>query len=392
MRKRKTSSRRISRFVTIAVIVACMFLAGIMVAMADGPDTCALTVHFDGVTIVSASVQTASGTTIASCGSKTDSAAFTVPQGTGYRVVLRQGSHYETVTGVDCSGETQSVTDLVCAVTAQFPGVTIVSGQVKDISGNSLVSCGSKTDSAVFNVLRGSGYQVVLRQGNHYKTVTGVNCSGETQTVTDLVSTLTAQFPGVTIVSGEVKDGSGSSLVSCGSKTDSAVFTVLRGEDYQVVLRQGNHYKTVTGVDCSGEEQTVTDLVSTLTAQFPGVTIVSGEVKDGSGSSLVSCSSKTDSAVFTVLRGSGYQVVLRQGNHYKTVTGVDCSGEEQTVTDLVSTLTAQFPGVTIVSGEVKDGSGSSLVSCGSKTDSAVFTVLREAVIRWCCVRATITRR
>ena len=184
---------------------------------------------------------------------------------------------------------------------------------------------------------------MVLRQGNHYKTVTGVDCSGEEQTVTDLVCTLTAQFPGVTIVSGEVKDGSGSSLVTCGSKTDSAVFTVLRGENYQVVLRQGNHYKTVTGVDCSGETQTVTDLVCTLTVKFPGITIVSGQVQDASGSSIVSCGAKTDSVQFVVLRGSGYKVILRVGNKYYTYTGIDCSGGTATVDK--TRLTVNYPGV-----------------------------------------------
>jgi hypothetical protein len=66
--------------------------------------------------------------------------------------------------------------------------------------------------------------------------------------VGDLVCALTVNFPGVTIVSGEVKDAGGRSMVSCGAKTDSVVFTVLRGENYQVVLRVGYNYYTYTGV------------------------------------------------------------------------------------------------------------------------------------------------
>ncbi len=342
---------------------------------------CALTIRFNGVSISGGTVRDAANRAVATIGSASDAVTVNVPTGSNYRVLLQQGNSTQTVaTGVDCTGESASIDDIVCTLTANYPGVTLSEARVRD-AGNNLISqkTGTFADAINLTILRGANYRVELKQGNSQQVSSGIDCTGATATLSNLVCALGVQFPGVTISEARVRDA-GNNLISqqTGTFADAINFTILRGANYRVELRQGNSQQVSSGIDCTGGTANLDNLVCALGIQFPGVTISEARVRDA-GNNLISQQTGTlaDAAAFTILRGANYRVELRQGNSQQVSSGIDCTGETASLSNLVCALTLNFPGVTVTEARVRDA-GNNLISqqTGSFADTVRFTVLR----------------
>jgi hypothetical protein len=213
-----------------------------------------LTVNFPGisgvhvyVTVDDGVIGTATGGGVASKVYQNGSATLVVLKGT-YDVKVVQGAKQKIVDGVDATGDTALVDGIVSTLTVNFPGissvhvyVTVDDGVVGTAAGGAVASATYKTDSATLVVLKGT-YDVKVVQGAKQKIVDGVDATGDTATVSGIVSTLTVNFLGISSVHVYVRvdDGipnsaTGGLVASKTYQTDSATFTLLTNR-YDVVV------------------------------------------------------------------------------------------------------------------------------------------------------------
>ena len=368
-----------------------------------------LSVEFPGITNVLVQVRvddgivgTADGAPVDAVHSNTGSASLIVLKGT-YDLIVIKGGQQKVIDSVDCNGSTCLVTDIVSTLTVEFPGITNVLVQVRvddgivgTADGAPVDAVHSNTGSASLIVLKGT-YDLIVIKGGQQKVIDSVDCTGSTCLVTDIVSTLTVNFPGITnvLVQVRVDDGivgtaDGAPVDALHSNTGSASLPVLKGA-YDLIVIKGGEQKVIDSVDCTGSTCLVTDIVSTLTVNFPGITNVLVQVRvddeiagTADGAPVDAVHSNTGSASLVVLKGT-YDLIVIKGGQQKVIDSVDCTGSTCLVTDIVSTLTVNFPGITnvLVQVRVDDGivgtaDGAPVDALHSNTGSASLPVLKGA--------------
>ncbi len=336
-----------------------------------------LTIDFPGIASVHSYVKmpdaitgTATGGAVEERTWKTDSASMAVLKGT-YDVAIIKGAQTKIIDNVDCNSDTCLVSDIVAVLTVNFPGIASVHTYVKTDNGLAGTATGGavdertwKTDSTSMAVLKAS-YDIVVIKGAQSKIIDAVDCTGNTCSVNDIVTTLTVNFPGISSVHSYVKVADGTAGLAGGGavdertwKTDSTSMAVLKA-NYDVVVIKGAKSLVVDDVDCTVGPCSVDDIVATLTVNFPGISSVHTYVKmpddtanTANGGAVEERTWKTDTTSMAVLKGF-YDVRVVKGAKVNVVDDVDCSGDTCLVQDIVATLTVKFPGISSVHTYVK---------------------------------------
>jgi hypothetical protein len=289
-------------------------------------------------------------------------------------------------------GQTSVRADSTTTLTVNFPGISSVHTYVRvddgvagTAKGTQVASQTYKTDAAVFNNLPTGTYDVVVVKGAQTLIKDAVVCNGPTDTVNNIVCTLTVKFPGISSVhtyvkvdNGVVGTATGGDVENQTNKTDNTSMTVLKGT-YDVVVMKGAKSLIIDAVACTGDTALVDDIVCTLTVKFPGISSVHTYVKvdDGdddsaTGGAVEERTYKNNESSMVVLKNT-YDVVVVKGAKTKIIDAVDCEDDTALVDDIVCTLIVNFPGISSVHTYVKVDDGKSPESAtGGDVDNRTY--------------------
>ncbi len=342
-----------------------------------------LTINFPDVTVGNIWVRKpgTNSDVVTPLGSNTDLAATNV-LADYYDVWVQQGGGaYEKKLNVDCTDTGSCTADYgVATLTVPFAGfsgvniwVRVPDGTACSANGGTAIQASGQTDQAVFKVLQDS-YDVITQVAGNYYTYDNIDCTGATCTAQP---TLTVNFPGINGVHTYIKKSDGVTGVAGGAnvanqtyKNDQAVFTTLEPGKYDVVVVQGAMNKVIDDVMVFGSCASIDNIVATLTVDFPGINGVHTYVKtdDGiansfTGGDVTNTTYKNENTSMTVLKGV-YDVKVMQGAQQNIYDGVDCTSGTCSITDIVATLTVDFPGINGVHTYVKTTDGNPIAFGG----------------------------
>jgi len=298
---------------------------------------CTLTVEHPGITPNRVRVLSGGGE-VAKADWSPNSTILKVLRGT-YDVTVQQGAALITVTGVDCNSATATVTDVVCTLTVEHPGIT--PNRVRVLSGGSEVTKKDwSPDATVMTVLRGT-YDVTVQQGAALITVNSVDCTCASGPglVKDIVCVLTVKHPGIKPNRVKVLTQTGGEVTKKDWSPDETVMTVLRGT-YDIVLQHGAKIKTVEDVDCSGSTATVDKIVCVLTIKFPGFKASRIRILTLDGGEVTKKDWQQDQAVFDLLKNK-YLVEITIDGQTATVQ-VNCKGNKATLANAAIKVFAPY--------------------------------------------------
>jgi hypothetical protein len=304
------------------------------------------------------------------------------------------GTHTFLVNGTQVPVQVSGCSLTAGTLTVKFPGISSVHTYLRKTdsvagtaTGQPIAEQTHKTDQAVFTSLPNGVYDLVLVKGAKTKIVDDVVVIGD-QNVENLVATLTVNFPGISSVHTYVKldDGAvgtvGAGVDERTYKDNSTSLAVLKGA-YDVLVVKNAKQLVVDSVDCTGSTCEVTDIVKTLTVNFPGISSVHTYVKldDGAvgtvGAGVDERTYKNDTTSLVVLKGM-YDVLVVKNAKQLVVNSVDCTDTGScTVDDIVATLTIKFPGMTSVHSYVKLPDGIDNTATGGGVDSAPTKIVRS---------------
>ena len=101
--------------------------------------------------------------------------------------------------------------NIVSTMSVKFPGISVVHTYVKvddnvigAAAGGAVSDSTYKTDQTSLAVLK-SKYDVTVVKGAKTKIIDSIDCSGDTCTVDNIVSTMSVKFPGISVVHTYVK-------------------------------------------------------------------------------------------------------------------------------------------------------------------------------------------
>ncbi len=366
-----------------------------------------LTVNFMGINSVHTYVQlndgaagTATGGNVDNRTYKNNSAELVVLRDT-YDVKVVKGSEVKIIDDVNCNAATCEVNNIVATLTVNFPGINSVHTYVQLNDGTAGTATGGNVDNRTYKnnsaelvVLRDT-YDVKVVKGSEVKIIDAVDCNGATCTVSDIVATLTVNFPGINSVhtyvqlfDATVGTATGGNVDNRTYKNGYAELTVLR-DTYDVKVVKGSEVKIIDGVDCNSATCIVDNIVATLTVNFSGMSSVHTyvQVDDGNpttaaGGNVDNRTYKTDSAELVVLRDT-YDVKVVKGSEVKIIDAVPCNAATCTVSDITATLTVNFPGINSVHTYVQLDDGNIGTTGGNvdnrtyKNEYAELVVLRD---------------
>jgi len=317
-----------------------------------------------------------------------------------YDVIVVKGAKSLIVDGVDCTGATCVVENIIATLTIKYPGMTGIHNYIKipDAIDNS--ATGGGVDERVYQnnetslVLLKSFYDVLIVKGSESFIYDNVDCTGITCTLDK--ANLTVKFPGISSVHTYVRKsdgvaGSATGIIVASQtwKNEYASFSNLSTGLYDVVVVKGSKTKIIDNVSVLGGWATVDKIVATLTVKFPGISSVHSYVKMPDGISNTAAGGAVDERIWkneetslSILKGT-YDLVVVKGAKQKIVDAVDCNSDSCTVDGIVATLTVNFPGISSVHSYVKvDDSVVDTAAGGSvdertwKTNSTSLAVLK----------------
>ncbi len=175
-----------------------------------------------------------------------------------------KGAQAIIVDGVDCDAAACQINDIVATLTVEFPGISSVHTYVK-VNDNTANTAGGgdvdnrtyKTDAVTLAVLR-THYDVRIVKGASVYIADAVNCTSATCVVTDIVATLTVNFPGVSSVHTYIKLNDGTPGTANGAdvdnrtyKSNQVILAVLQGT-YDVRVVKGAAVNIFDAVNCTG--------------------------------------------------------------------------------------------------------------------------------------------
>ncbi len=231
-------------------------------------------------------------------------------------------------------------------------------------------------------VLKGI-YDVKVVQGAQQNLYEPVNCTSGTCSITDIVATLTVDFPGINGVHTYVKtnDGiansfTGGNVANATYKNDNTSMKVLKGI-YDVKVVQGAQQNIYDGVDCTSGTCSITDIVATLTVDFPGINGVHTYVKTddgiaGFGGGDVDNRTFQNNTTSLVLLKGFYDVKVVKGAQANIYESVDCNGATCSIDNIVATFTLNFPGKTGVHTYIKTNDGIVNSATGGDVDNRTY--------------------
>ncbi|MBK9054322.1 MAG: hypothetical protein IPL78_26460 [Chloroflexi bacterium] len=307
-----------------------------------------------------------------------------------YDLKLVQGAKTLDIANLNCTGATCNAGDFVANLAIElsgtWPASIAAALHINDATPNSagaLIWSASNQHGALrnYNVLK-NFYDVRLSIGANAYIWDAVDCTGETCTLDK--SGLTVDFPGISSVhvylyhsdngAGTV---SGAVIASQLYKDNQAIFTNLTNGKYDVRLVKGAKTLIVDNVIVLGNFANAGTLISTLTVNFPGINTVHTYVKvdDGTvgtavGGDVEQSLYKTDNTTIVVLKGM-YDVRITKGASIYLRDAVNCT-TDCVVTDIVSTLTVNFPGINTVHTYVKVDDGTAGTAVGGDVDSSLY--------------------
>ena len=261
-------------------------------------DKSTLTVKFPGISSVHTYVKksdgvagTANGQQVATQTYKNDQAIFTnLPNGV-YDVIVVKGAKQKIIDDVVVFGNNAVVDNIVSTMTVKFPGISGVHTYVKvndnvagTATGGAVSDSTYKTDQTSLVVLKNT-YDVTVVKGAKTKIIDAVDCTGDTCTVDNIVSTMTVKFPGISGVHTYVKVNDNVAGTATGGAVDDRTYKndetslVVLKNTYDVTVVKGAKTKIIDAVDCTGDTCKVDNIVSTMTVKFPGISGVHTYVK-----------------------------------------------------------------------------------------------------------------
>jgi hypothetical protein len=218
--------------------------------------------------------------------------------------------------------------------------------QVKHYTSGAVIASGTVAGNqwkTFYNLAIGI-YDIVLTQGAN--TVTVEDHFHIAGTTLDMLNVLKVNAPAGTQV--QVKKSGGVATSGTVAGNQWVTLYVLK-DTYDLFLKQNAEEKTVTGVDCTGENTSV-DQLTVLKVNAPANTFV--EVLTG-GSLVTSGTVAGNQWVTLYVVKDTYDLRLTQNAEVKNVSGVVCTGEDKTVDEL-SVLRVNAPAGTNVKVYVPD--------------------------------------
>jgi hypothetical protein len=367
-----------------------------------------LTVEFPGIEDVHVYVRTNDGVVGTATGGQVEAktyqdggTSFFLLKNT-YDVVLVRGAKTKIMDAVSCTGPTCLVTNIVATLAVEFPGIEDVHVYVRTNDGVAGTATGGQVeaktnqDSETSFVLLKNTYDVVLVRGAKTMIIDGVNCTGATCQVNDIVASLTVDFPGINDVHVYVRVDDENAGIASGGLVESETYQdggtsfVLLKNTYDVVLVRGGKTKIIDSVSCTAEICEVKDIVATLTVEFPGIEGVHVYVytnDDAAGTAtggLVESKTYQDNETSFVLLKNTYDVVLVRGAKVKIVDAVDCTDVTCMVDEVVAAMAVYFPTlsgvhvyVRVVDGTLGTAVGGIVETRLYQSESIVVNVLRN---------------
>ena len=308
------------------------------------------TVHFEGMKLNRATVQTTTtGGTVTYKDWPQDT--YTVPLlKNTYDVLLQQGAATRTV-ALDATGDTASVPRdaVVCDLTVEFPEMKLNRVTIKTPSGGTVTYTDWPQDEWVVPLLQNDDYTVELQHGAKVKTVTGVVCSGTTQTVNNIVATLTVDFPGYKPNRVTIKTTTGGTVTYKDWPQDQVIFKLLKNH-YTVEINVGGKVGSAD-VNCTGNTCSLAE--SQFKVNAPAGTSV--QIKHYTSGAVIANGTVASNQwiTFSNLPIGIYDVVLTQGTHSVTVEDYFHIGG--TTLDMLNVLKVNAPAGTQV--QVKKSGG-----------------------------------
>ena len=300
------------------------------------------------------------------------------------------------------SNITIAISSNAAQLTVNFPELTSVHTEVLLPDGIEGVASGRKVTQknwknhqAVIEVPSGT-YDLNIKKGATNYVVDNVDCTGSTCVVTDIVATLTVNFPGLYSVHTNVhvpddNDGttSGKEVTYAHWKSNQAEIPVLR-QVYDLSIEKGHATQVVDNVDCTSGSCTVDGLTATMTIDFPGLSNVATTVhlpdevnETTSGNIFLQTNWKKDKAVVTVFP-QVYDLEIEKAGATIVIDDVDCTSGACTVDELTATMIVDFPGLSSVhtTALLSDGIdgralGDEFTISTWKDDQAVLTVFPQ---------------
>jgi hypothetical protein len=235
-----------------------------------------------------------------------------------YDLRLTQNAEVKSVAGIDCTGENTSVDEL-SVLTVNAPANTFV----EVLKGGNLVTSGTVAGNqwVTLYVVKDT-YDLRLTQNAEVKSVSGVDCTGDSKTE-DQLSTLRVNAPAGTVVKVYVPNTTNE--VTSGTVAGNQWVTLyVLSDTYDVFLKQNAAEKTVEDVNITTDQ----DLLELCTLQ----------VKDTAGTAInVYVAGTTDLVTSGTVAGNQWVTLYVVHGTYDVFDGtttksVDCNGATATVT------------------------------------------------------------
>ncbi len=373
--------------------------------------TAKMEVNFPGLDAIHTSIFPPDGTANSVSGKKIthknwqkDQVILTVFKKTYDVSIKRKKSAPIIKDGVDCSSGQCKISNLVAKLTVNFPRMKGVHTSVRQPDNEP-----GKADGAEFNKKNWQKDQVeitVMRQKYDLKIKTNnsdpiiidnLDCTSGACNVDQITTSLTVKFPGMTSVhtSAFIPDGKKGQVAEkqafkLNGQKEQAVLTVFK-QKFDVSVRRGkSNAIIIDDVDCTKGPCLVDNIIATLTVNFPGLksTHTSVRIPDkvagkADGNEVTKKNWQKEKAIITVFRQI-YDIRVKNGDLTKIIDNVDCLSGTCNVTDLVSVLSIQFPGLQSVhsSAHIPDGknntvTGKQVAKSNWKTHQTIITLLRE---------------
>lgn len=333
------------------------------------------TINFEGIKLNRLTIQTTTGGTVTYKDWPQDLVQIPLLKNT-YNVLFQQGAATYSLP-LDATASTASIpsSDVVCTLDVQFPEIKLNRVTVQTPGGGTVIYKDWPTDNWSVKVLKGT-YTVVLQQGAEVKTVSDVICTGASQTVNGIVSDATIHFDGIKLNRATIQTTSGGTVIYKDWPQNTAQFFLLK-DSYKALLQQGaatiERDLAATGDTADiPRDQVVCD----LKVEFPGIKLNRVTVKTPSGGTVIYKDWPVNEWTVALLQGT-YTVELQHGAKVKTVENVNCTGTSGTVSNIVSTLTVNFPGMKANRVTVKTTSGGTVIYRDWPQDQAVFALLKN---------------
>jgi hypothetical protein len=332
-----------------------------------------VTVRFPGMKLNQIRVETSSGGLVTYKNGKSDEYTFQLDYA-AYDVVLKHGATSKRVEDAFILGEV-IIDDVTCTLDVEFDGMRLNQIRIETLSGGLVTYKNGRTDSWTVTLLKGT-YDVELRQGAITKLVESVDCTGSEKTLSGLTCQLGVDFDGLRLNQIRIENTGGSLVTYKNGARDSWEFTLLKGT-YDVELRHGAISKLVEDVNCTADNEVLTNFTCELTIDFDGMRLNQIRIETLSGGLVTYKNGPRNSWKVTLLKGV-YDVELIHGALTNLIEEVECTNSDKLLTEITCELTIRFDGTRLDQVRIETNDGSLVTYKNGPRDSWTVTLLRNS--------------